>query len=52
MSYKPKGVNLLYIALLYEERGDKVNFEKYRKKVPNLYREWKLGLDNEMIPID
>lgn len=53
LSYKPEGANLLFIALLYEERGDKVNFEKYKNKVPDLYEQWKLAFnDNLMIPIN
>lgn len=49
--YCPKGENLLFIALLYERRGDNISFEKYKSKIPELYEQWLLGQDYEAMPI-
>lgn len=51
LSYAPKGENLLFIALLYKQRGDNLTFEEYKSQVPELYQEWILGFDNDIIPV-
>lgn len=51
-SPSPKGGNILFIALLYELRKDDKTAKKYIDMVPDLYRQWQLGNDNVMIPID
>lgn len=48
----PKGENILFIALLYEMRKNDKTAKKYINTVPDLYREWKLGNDCVMIPVD
>lgn len=41
----PAGENLLFIALLYKERGDDVMFQAYKNKIPELYQSWLLKSD-------
>lgn len=52
LDHLPKGDNLLFIALLYELRNDDKTAKKYIDMVPDLYRQWQLGNDCVMIPVD
>lgn len=46
----PSGENLLFIALLYKERGDNDMFEKYKNRIPDLYQSWSLKADYFIAP--
>lgn len=43
--------SLLDIALLYQSRQNEKTAKKYRDLVPELYQQWKWGLDNVSIPL-
>lgn len=49
LSFAPKGENILFIVLLYEYRKDFDTANKYRNQIPDLYKEWQLGVDNHII---
>lgn len=38
--------SILDIVLLYEMRKDETTAKEYRVLIPELYQQWKLGLDN------
>ncbi len=46
-----KDHSILDIVLLYESRNDNTTAKKYRDLIPELYQQWKWGLDNVAIPI-
>lgn len=43
--------SLLDITLLYESRNDETKAKQYRDLIPDLYHQWKWGLDNVSIAV-